>query len=55
VDANAQESKEVFLFLFCCSMSILSSRLQTIELTADKLDQLIQSLTQLQQALHSVV
>jgi hypothetical protein len=55
VDANAQESKEVFSETECSANNTLSIRSQTIELTADKLDQLIQGLTQLQQALHSVV
>ena len=63
VDANQSESKEVlkpdcFITSDCMISSVTRiclTLLQTVELTAEKLDMLIERLTQLQQALHSVV
>ena len=62
IDANQSESKEVRYPDRCITLDCKTSRvmkiwltlLQTLELTAEKLDMLIERLTHLQQALHSV-
>ena len=54
VDANDLESKEVHCSSRLAGSCAVTLWLQTVELTAEKLDMLIQRLTQLQQALHGV-
>jgi hypothetical protein len=48
------ESKEVHCSSRLAGSCAVTLWLQTVELTAEKLDMLIQRLTQLQQALHGV-
>jgi hypothetical protein len=50
-----RNQKRYFLIFLHFNISASSSRVQSLELTADKLDLLIERLTQLQQSLHSVI